>query len=587
MDPVIESRIKEWTTSTEYDEATRNEIRQLVKKGDEKELTDRFYQDLEFGTGGLRGVQGAGSNRMNIYNVRKVTQGLANYLVSLKLQDKGVVIGRDSRINSDRFAENVASVLAANGIKVYYYKDIHPTPTASFGIRYFGTAAGVMVTASHNPKEYNGYKVFWDDGAQVTPPHDDNIIAEVKKITSLSQVKNMSFAETEKSPLFKYIDDEIDPVFLKKTIALSIHPEVIADSGVKICYSPFHGAGYRMIPEALKALGFKDVILVKEQAVPDGAFPTIPFPNPELPEAMKLGIETAKRDGADVFIASDPDADRLGAALRQADGSFLLLNGNQIATLLVYYVCSESKAAGKLPANPFVVSTIVTTPVLLHIAKHFGIDGYETLTGFKWIGLVTKDKIARGGTFLFGCEESHGYNAAEYVRDKDAVNASCLFAEMTAFYKSEGKSVAEVLDDIYMEFGYYRETQSNVYIKGMEGAAKIKSIMETLRSAPPKEVAGARVLTVSDVRADAVTDAATGQVTGKTGLPKSNVLSLALEGGARIVARPSGTEPKIKFYYSVMGKPEAGETIAALKARTDKKHDALKAEFLKIAGVEE
>lgn len=584
MDPVIKARMEEWLTSPEYDEATKNEIRNLLDAGNETELEDRFYRDLEFGTGGLRGVQGAGTNRMNIYNVRKVTQGLANYILKMNLQDKGVVIGRDSRINSDRFAENAASVLAANGIRVFYYKDIHPTPTASFGVRYFGAAAGIMITASHNPKQYNGYKVFWDDGAQVTPPHDTGIIAEVKKIAKLSQVKGGDFAATEKSGLFRYIDDEIDPVFLEKTMGLMIHPECIASSGVKICYSPFNGAGYRLIPEALRKLGFKDVSLVAEQAQPDGNFPTIPSPNPELPDAMKLGISTAKRTGADVLIASDPDADRVGAALRQSDGSFLLLNGNQIATLLVYYVCSESKATGRLKKNPFIVSTIVTTPVLIEIAKSFGIDGSETLTGFKWIGLVTKERLAKGDSFLFGCEESHGYNAADYVRDKDAVNAACLFAEMTAYYKSKGVSVAEKLDRIYMEYGYYRETQSNIYIEGMEGAAKIKAIMENLRANPPKAVAGRKVLTVTDILEDTVTDVATGKVAGKSGLPKSNVLSFAIEGSVRIVARPSGTEPKIKFYYSVKGVPGAGETVTALKTRTDAEHDQLKAEFLKIAG---
>jgi phosphoglucomutase len=585
MDDLIKQRIKEWA-SPPYDNETRKEIQSLVDINNEKELIDRFYLDLEFGTGGLRGVLGAGTNRMNIYNIRKVTQGLANYIIRKNGQSKGVVISRDSRIKSDLFAQTTASVLVANGIKVYFYKEIHPTPCVSFAINELKAVAGVMVTASHNPKEYNGYKVFWEDGAQVTPPNDTGIIEEVKKIVSLDQVKSMDFKETETSELFEYIDDKLDPIYYEKTLSLSIHPEVIPSSGVKICFSPLHGVGYKIIPEMLKRYGFKDVILVKEQAIPDGTFPTAPFPNPELEEAMQLGIEYSKKAGADVFIATDPDGDRIGAALKEKDGSYLLLNGNQIASLLVYYVLSELKNTGKLPHKPFMVSTIVTSKMLIDIADDLDIEAFETLTGFKWIGLKTKEQEALGKTFIFGCEESHGYNAAKWIRDKDAVNAACLFSELTAFYKSKGMSVAEVLDMLYIKYGYYKESQLSVYMKGKEGGEKIQNIMSTLRTDTPKKIGRYHVIIKKDVKLDEVYDIQTGKITGKLGLPQSNVIILELSENAKVIARPSGTEPKIKFYFTTYGKADK-TNLEEIKSRVDNEHLELMNTFLDILGIEQ
>ena len=584
MDAIIDARIKEWS-SAPYDKETIDEIKALIDAGNEKELADRFYRDLEFGTGGLRGILGAGTNRMNIYNIKKVTQGLANFILSHNGAEQGVVIGRDSRIQSDRFAEAAAGVMIANGIRVHYYDDIHPTPTVSFAIRHLKAICGIMITASHNPKEYNGYKVFWDDGAQVTPPYDDEIIAEVGKITSLSQVKSMEFCMALSSPVFRIIDQTVDPIYLSKVKELSIHPEIIPDAPVKICYSPLHGTGYKMVPLALTAYGFRDIVMVKEQSIPDGTFPTAPRPNPEELGAMQLGMEYAKKNNADVFIATDPDADRIGALIRKKNGEYLLLNGNQIATLLVYYIASELKNTGKMPKNPRMVSTIVTTDLIFAIAESFGVKTYSTLTGFKWIGLITRGFEKTGETFVFGCEESHGYNAAEFVRDKDAVNAACLFAEMTAFYSSKGLSVADVLDDIYKEFGYYRESQVSITMKGMDGAEKINALMDSLRSDAPKKVGQLDTLKVTDVQESTVKDLASGAVT-PLDLPKSNVIWLTLSDRAKVVARPSGTEPKIKFYFTTYGKSSA-DPIEKVKSDTDAAHETLKKDFLSILGLQE
>lgn len=585
MDKLIEDRIKEWTTSSDYSAEAQKEIADLVAAGDEKELIDRFYQDLEFGTGGLRGIRGAGSNRMNVYNVMKVTQGLANYVLKNGGAEKGVVMGRDSRLQSDEFSQAAAGVFVANGIQVYYFNEIHPTPTVSFGIRHYGAMTGVMVTASHNPKEYNGYKVFWDDGAQVTPPHDTAIIDEVKNITTMSQVKKMDFPEVEKSDLFQIIDDELDPIYLDMVKKLSIHPEAAEGSDVKICYSPLHGTGFKMVPESMKQYGFSNIILVKEQYEPDGNFPTASYPNPEAAPAMELGIKYAKENEADIFIATDPDADRIGACLRKKDGSYQLLNGNEIATILVYYVFSELKATGKLPKNPRLVTTIVTTPILSKIVKGLGMESYETLTGFKWIGLVTKDMIKRGESFVFGCEESHGYNASNDVRDKDAVSSASLFAELTAFYRGQGKSVVEVLDEIYSEFGYHRDSQVALKFPGIEGAAKIQSILSTLRENTPKKIGKWDVLTKIDIKTDETVDIQAGKVIGKSGLPTSNVIVLNLSGGARAIARPSGTEPKIKFYFTTSG--NVSSNIDAVRASVDADHEELKKAFLAAMGIEE
>lgn len=585
MDQAIGKKIGEWL-SADYDETTRNEIQALVDKKNEKELIDRFYTELEFGTAGLRGTLGAGSNRMNIYNVRKATQGLANYIIKKGGQDRGVLIGRDSRIMSDMFAEQTAAVLIANGIKVFFFNDIHPTPTVSFGLQLLGCISGVMITASHNPKEYNGYKVLWEDGAQITPPYDEEIIAEVRNITSLKQVKAVSFAEVKASPLFHIADDRVDRIYLDKVKTLSIHPEVIEHSGVKICYSPLFGTGYKLVPASLRNYGFKDILIVEEQAMPDGNFPTAPFPNPEEKETMEIGMRFAKQHKADVFFATDPDADRFGAMLKKDDGDFILLNGNQIATLFAYYLSSELRNTGKLPKDPRMISTIVTTGLLVDIADSFGVRSDLVLTGFKWIGNKMNEYDKKGGDFVFGCEESHGYLAGTFVRDKDAVIGASLFAELVAYYKSVGTSAYKVLREIYKKYGYYKESQKSVTMKGQDGAAQIKALMEKLRKDPPKKVGNYTVLQKIDLKNGEVFDVKSGQPAGKWDLPSSNVIIFKLSDNAKIVGRPSGTEPKIKFYFTTYGKAEGVETLDDCIAKVDKEHQELKATFLKEMGLE-
>ncbi len=585
MDEAIERRIKEWEGS-EYDAPTRNEIRKLVQKGDEAELTDRFYTELEFGTAGLRGTLGAGSNRMNIYIVRKASQGLANYILKNKGGSRGVLIGRDSRIMSDSFAEEAASVMAANGIKVYYFRDIHPTPAVSFGVRQLNAIAGIMITASHNPKEYNGYKVLWEDGAQITPPYDKEIIREVRNILSLEQVKCMPFGQAVKSPLFVYADEKIDGIYLDRVKSLSLHPEVIGPSSVKICYSPLYGTGYKLVPAMLKKLGFKNIMLVKEQAKPDGNFPTAPYPNPEEIDAMSVGMKVSREKDADMFIATDPDADRLGAMLKKDDGSYMLLNGNQIASLLGFYILSELKKSGKMPPNPRIIKTIVTTDTLKSIAESYDVPVDEVLTGFKWIGSKMKEYEKSGFNFLFGCEESHGYLAGTFVRDKDAVIAAVLFAELAAYYRSAGTSAYKVLLDIYSKFGYYMESQKSVTLKGMEGAARINDIMENLRNDIPKKIGSFKVNEFIDLKNGTATDVLRNKPMKGWELPVSDVLILKLQDNAKIIGRPSGTEPKIKFYFTTFGrKRDALENIDVLMNRVNEEHEILKSAFFKHLGL--
>ncbi len=568
MNQEIQKRIQEWL-GPDYDEETRAEIQALIDAGNEKELEDRFYTELEFGTGGLRGVIGAGTNRMNRYVVRKATQGLANYIYAKGDPQKGIVIGRDSRIMSDVFAMETAAVMAANGIKVYFYEDIHPTPIVSFAVRALGAQAGVMITASHNPKEYNGYKVMWDDGCQVTPPADKGIIEEVRKITSLAQVKHLSFEEAKAKGLIEIIDARIDTLYLERVKTIGIHPEVAASSGVKICYSPLYGTGYRIIPQALKMWGFHDVYVLPEQATPDGNFPTTPYPNPEETEAMTMGMKFAAENGYDIFIATDPDADRLGVALRDRSGKMVLLNGNQIATLLAYYVATEKK----LPSNPWMVKTIVTTDLIADIARDHQIGLADVLTGFKWIGLKIREFEKEGKNFVFGCEESHGVLLADFVRDKDAVMGVSVFAELAAFYKSKGTSALNMLYEIYRKYGFYKESQKSLTLSGIEGLSQIKAMMEKLRTHTPKTLGKWQVLEKQDMKTDEVIDMTSGQKKGSTGLPASDVVVLKLSDGAKVVARPSGTEPKIKFYFTTRGRFDD-------MASVEKDHEALRQAFL-------
>lgn len=585
MDQLIQEKISEWLTP-DYDETTRKEIQALVDRKNEKELVDRFYTELEFGTAGLRGTLGAGSNRMNIYVVRKATQGLANYIIAKNGQSRGVLIGRDSRNMSDTFAQETAAVMIANGIRVYYYSEIHPTPAVSFGLQHLKCISGVMITASHNPKEYNGYKVLWEDGAQITPPYDAEIIAEVRKITSLKQVKVIPFSEAEKSPLFSIADEKVDGPYLEKVKSLSIHPEVIANSGVKICYSPLFGTGFKLVPASLKNFGFREIVIVEEQAVPNGNFPTAPYPNPEEKETMEVGMKVAKHHKADVFFATDPDADRFGAMLKKDDGDFVLLNGNQIATLFAYYIASELRGTNRLPIDPRMVTTIVTTGLLIDIAKSFGVTPDLVLTGFKWIGLKMNEYDKKGGNFIFGCEESHGYLAGTFVRDKDAVIGASLFAELVAYYKSVGTSAYQVLQEIYKKYGYYRESQKSVTMKGQDGASEIRALMERLRKEPPKKIGRHEVIQMVDLKTGDVTDVREGKPAGKWDLPSSNVIIFKLSENAKIVGRPSGTEPKIKFYFTTYGKAEGMETLEALETKVDRDHQELKTTFLKEMGLE-
>ncbi len=585
MDAIITQRINEWT-GPDYDEQTRREISSLVDKNDEKELTDRFYTELEFGTAGLRGTLGAGSNRMNIYVVRKATQGLSNYILKKGSGNRGVLIGRDSRLMSDSFALETASVLIANGIKVYYFEDIHPTPSVSFGVRHLNAISGVMITASHNPKEYNGYKVVWEDGAQITPPYDSEIISEVRRITSLKQVKTMPVEDVRKSALFTKADGLVDSFYLEKIKSLSIHPEIISSCNVKICYSPLYGTGYRLVPESLKNFGFTNIQIVEEQAKPDGTFPTAPYPNPEEPAAMEVGMKYAQSSGADVFIATDPDADRLGAMLKKGGHDYVLLNGNQIATLLAFYIISQLEETGKMPSNPRIIKTIVTTDTLSAIAGAYGVETDEVLTGFKWIGAKLKEYEKSGYNYVFGGEESHGYSAGTFVRDKDAVISGSLFAELVAYYYSKGISAYQVLEDIYARFGFYRESQKSVTLKGQDGARQINSLMEKLRSESPKKIGAYEVLEMIDLLNGTAMNIKSGKSIPKWELPKSDVVILKLSDNAKVVSRPSGTEPKIKFYFTTFGKISSGnENVSGLMERVNAAHEKLKGSFLNSLGL--
>jgi phosphoglucomutase len=585
VDQIVEQRINEWL-GKEYDDSSRNEIKNLLDKNEELELIDRFSTELEFGTAGLRGTLGAGSNRMNIYVVRKATQGLANYILKKGGAERGVLIGRDSRIMSDSFAEETASVMIANGIRVYYFKDIHPTPTVSFGVRHLNTIAGIMITASHNPKEYNGYKVIWEDGAQVTPPYDKEIISEVRDIKSLNQVKFIPFTEAIKSRIFAIADERVDGVYLENIRSLSLHRKVIKGSDVKICYSPLYGTGYRLVPEILKQFGFKNIQIVEEQAIPDGRFPSAPHPNPEEREAMEVGMKVSRNSGSDIFIATDPDADRLGAMVKKDDGTYALLNGNQIASLLGYYIISELKITGKMPENPRLIKTIVTTDTLKSIALSYGVKVEEVLTGFKWIGLKIKEYEESGYNFIFGCEESHGYLAGTFVRDKDAIIAAAIFAELAAYYQSVGISPFRVLEDIYSRFGYYSESQKSVTTKGIEGTADINKIMEKLRTDFPEKIGLYDVLEIIDLKNGTAFHVPGHKSIPRWELPVSDVVILKLSDNAKIVSRPSGTEPKIKFYFTTYGRRISdNESVEELMNRVNAAHDDLKKAFMDYLGL--
>ena len=544
IDSSILNKAISWLNSS-IDEKSKDKIRNLIETNP-SELIDSFYQDLEFGTGGLRGLMGVGTNRMNVYTVAMATQGLANYLVACFPKEKiKVAITHDSRINNTLFAKTTADVFTANGIEVMYFRDMRPTPMLSFAVRHFGCKSGVMITASHNPKEYNGYKAYWEDGAQVVAPHDTNIIKEVQKITSFEQVN-----WNKQDQLLHYIEEEFDSIYLAKVKELSLSKEAIqAQKDMPIVFSPIHGASGKMVPAALKAFGFETIQIVQEQAEPDGNFPTVIYPNPEEPEALTMAITLGKKVGAALVLACDPDGDRYAAVVPNEQGEYELLNGNQTGTLLVYYLLSRKKELGLLTEKDFIVNTIVTTELINKIAEGFGVPCYNVLTGFKNIASVILQKEGKQ-TFLAGGEESFGFLVGDFVRDKDGVSACALVAEAVAYYKNRGKNVFEVLAEIYQQFGFYKEALISITKKGKDGAEQIQQLMNQYRTNPPLEMNGSTVEKIYDVKNASIHYPKTQKVE-LLNLDKSNVMQFYLADGSKISARPSGTEPKIKYYFSV------------------------------------
>lgn len=545
---------EQWLSNPYFDEATKEELKNIAE--DDNEIKERFYMDLEFGTAGLRGIIGAGTNRMNIYVVRRATQGLANYIAKVDKKSQGVAIAYDSRHMSPEFAEEAALCLAANGIKAYIFESLRPTPELSFAVRHLGCVAGINVTASHNPPEYNGYKVYWEDGAQITPPHDSGIMGEVKSISDWNTVKTIDKAEAEKAGLFQVIGKEVDDAYMAELKKQVLHMDAIKAEGknLKVVYTPLHGTGNIPARRILKELGFENVYVVKEQELPDGDFPTVSYPNPEAAEAFELGLKLAKEVDADLVLATDPDADRLGVRVKDKNGEYHDLTGNMSGCLLANYEISQKKAInGSLPEDGALIKTIVTTNLADAIAKGYGVKLIEVLTGFKFIGQQILGFEQSGkGSYLFGFEESYGCLIGTYARDKDAIVATMALCEAAAYYKTQGKTLWDAMIEMYEQFGYYKDAIQSVTMKGIEGLQKIQEIMNSLRQNPPAEFAGHKVVAVRDYKADTITDVATGAVK-PTGLPNSNVLYYELTDDAWVCIRPSGTEPKVKFYYGVKG----------------------------------
>ncbi len=547
-------RYNEWLTNDCFDKETKEELKNIAS--DEKEIEERFYKDLEFGTAGLRGIIGAGTNRLNIYTVRKATQGLANYILACGQENPCVAIAFDSRNMSPEFADETALCLAANGIKAYVFESLRPTPELSFAVRELGCIAGVNITASHNPPEYNGYKVYWQDGAQITPPHDKGIMDEVGKIADYTILKTMSKDAAIEAGLYQIIGEEIDDKYMKALKKLVIHHDAINAVGrdLKIVYSPLHGTGNQPVQRILKELGFENVFVVSEQEKPDGNFPTVSYPNPESEEAFVLGLKLAKEIDADLVLATDPDADRLGVYVKDAkSGEYKVLTGNMSGCLLADYEIGQIQATKGLPKDGYLIKTIVTSNLADAIAKGYDIGLIEVLTGFKYIGQQILGFEQTGvGKYLFGFEESYGCLIGTHARDKDAIVATMALCEAAAYYKLQGMTLWDAMMSVYERFGYYEDGIEAISLQGIEGLAKIQMILETLRKNPPTQVSGLKVLKVRDYQADTMTDLATGEVTA-TGLPTSNVLYYDLEDNAWFCVRPSGTEPKIKFYYGVTG----------------------------------
>ncbi|MFG6392772.1 MAG: phospho-sugar mutase [Lachnospiraceae bacterium] len=541
----------EWCTNSYFDEDTHKELKQLA--GNDDEIQDRFYRKLEFGTGGLRGVIGAGTNRMNIYTVRQATQGLADYIISQHGEDKGVAIAYDSRIMSPEFSKEAALCLNANGIKTYRFEALRPTPELSFAVRKLGCIAGIVITASHNPREYNGYKVYWEDGAQITPPHDKNIMKCISEVTSWEQVKTMEEKDAADKGLYNTIGAEIDDAYMAELKKQSIHPEVIsqvADS-IKIVYTPLHGTGNVPVRRVLKELGFTNVHIVKEQEAPDGTFPTVAYPNPEDSKAWELALKLAKETDADIVLATDPDADRLGVYAKDTKtGKYISFTGNMSGMLIAEYILRERTKTGTMPANPAMVETIVTTDMAKEVAKAYGVHLVEVLTGFKYIGEQIKlFEENNSYNYVFGLEESYGCLAGTYARDKDACVAVMLLCEVAAFYKAQNKTLWDEMLEIYEKYGYYKEGLATLTLKGEKGAQEIKAMMDKMRDEMPGTLGEYKVLAMRDYL-KGIRKTADGKEE-PAGLPESNVIYFELSGGAWCCVRPSGTEPKIKYYFGV------------------------------------
>ena len=573
---VCEAKAQAWLSSTVYDAATQAEVRRMLECEDKTDLVEAFYQNLEFGTGGLRGIMGVGTNRMNIYTVGAATQGLSNYLNKnfKDLEQISVVIGHDCRNNSRLFAEVSANIFAANGIKVYLFDDMRPTPEMSFAIRQLGCQSGIILTASHNPKEYNGYKAYWDDGAQVLAPHDKGIIEEVNKVTA-EDIKGLNTALDTANPLIEIIGEEIDKLYLEKIKTISIDPEVIQrQKDMKIVYTPIHGTGMMLIPRSLKMWGFENVNTVPEQMVKDGNFPTVQSPNPENAEALSMAIALAKKIDADIVMASDPDADRVGMACKNSDGEWVLVNGNQTCMIFLYYIIKNRIAMGKMKGNEFVVKTIVTTELIKAIADKNNVEMYDCYTGFKWI--ARQIRLNEGKKqYIGGGEESYGFLAEDFVRDKDAVSACSLLAEICAWAKDQGKTLFDVLMDIYVEYGFALNQTINVVKPGKTGADEIKQMMVDFRANPPKELAGEEVVLVKDYQTLKATDNK-GNVSDIDQPEPSNVLQWYTAGGTKVSVRPSGTEPKIKFYVEVTGEMKCPKCYADAEAKALKTVEGVK-----------
>ncbi len=550
-----EEKAQQWLDSKSVDETTKKQIKNL-QENNKEEFEESFYKDLEFGTGGLRGIMGVGSNRMNKYTLGMATQGLSNYLnKTFKEHGVSVAIAHDCRNNAEEFAKVVADVFTANNIKVFFFHSLRPTPELSFAIRHLGCKSGVVLTASHNPKEYNGYKAYWTDGAQMVAPHDLNVMNEVQSISSIDDVHF-----ERKEALIEIIGEDVDEAYLEEVKKISLFPDATEqDKSINIVFSSIHGTGITLVPKALEMYGFKNVHIVEEQAEPNGNFPTVVYPNPEEKEAMSMALAKGKEVDADIVMATDPDADRVGIAIKNAKNEFELLNGNQTGSLLIYYLLSRWSELGKLDGNQYIVKTIVTTELFKNIADAYQVESFDTLTGFKNIAAVIRELEGKK-TFIGGGEESYGYMISDYVRDKDAIASVAMISEMTAYVKSQGKTLYDYLIEMYLKFGFYREDLVSITKKGKSGSEEIKAMMTRFREEPPKSLAGTKVVEVRDYQKSTILEMESGKKS-RLDFPSSNVLQFLLEDGSKISARPSGTEPKIKFYVSVKGKLHSKESF--------------------------